>query len=275
LSFAPHVSHDAADLGTHDAGLVTLKAHAQPAAASAIAALLKPEAPAIFVQNGIPWWLPLAPSSAAPWPDLGFLDPQGELRQQIGTNAMGGVVTSANSLVAPGIVHADPPRPPRLVIGEIDGRLSKRVKRLRDAFIEAGIQSPQTTDITVEIWRKLVLNLSASSLALLTERHSSVVREDPAIGALSRALIAEICAIAASCGADLSDMPPRAEALLAQAPAREPSLLQDRRAGRPLEVDSLFRAPLVLAQARGVDTPVFSVIAALAMALGERLPPLP
>ncbi|SFZ82495.1 2-dehydropantoate 2-reductase [Devosia enhydra] len=269
LRFAPRVSDTVTDLGTHDAVLVTLKAYAQPAAARSIAALLAPGAPAIFVQNGTPWWLPLSPSPAGPWPDLGFLDPEGELRWHIGSSAMGGVVTSANSLMAPGIIHADPPRPPRLVIGEIDGRASERVARLREVFIDTGIQSPQADDIVGEIWRKLVLNLSASSLALLTERHSSVVREDPAIGALSRALIAEICAIAASCGADLSDLPPRADALLAQAPDREPSLLQDRRAGRMLEVDSLFRAPLALARAREVHTPVFSVIAALAMALGD------
>ncbi len=42
LTFAPRVSADAAELGPHDAVLVTLKAHAQPAAAAEIAALLAP-----------------------------------------------------------------------------------------------------------------------------------------------------------------------------------------------------------------------------------------
>lgn len=277
LSFSPRVSDIAAELGPQDAVLVTLKAYAQPAAAQAIGDLLGAETPVVFVQNGIPWWLPLAPVPVSgatgatlplPWPDLEYLDPHGELRAVIGgTRVLGGVVTSANSIIAPGIVRADPPRRPRLAIGEIDGGKTARIDELRQVLEGAGIESPPVSDITSEMWRKLVLNLSASSLALLTERHSSVVREEPAIGTLSRAIITEIEAVAMACGADLGNMAARAEQILSQAPDRQPSLLQDRIAGRTLEVDSLFRAPQSIARARGVETPVFDVVVALVSAL--------
>jgi 2-dehydropantoate 2-reductase len=270
LIHRPNVSADPRDLGQQQLVLVTLKAYAQPGAADAIAALLGPDTPVVFVQNGIPWWLPLSPPPPRGngWPDLGFLDPGGRLERAVGRGrVLGGVVTSANAIVSPGVVRADPPRPPRLVIGEIDGKPSERVATWRDILSRAGIESPPVPHIVGEIWRKLVLNLSASSLALLTERHSSVVREDAAIGALSRQMIGEIVAVARSCGIDLAAMAADPGTILAQAPDRQPSLLQDRQAGRPLEYDSLFRAPQSLARARGVATPVLDVVTALVGAL--------
>ena len=278
LRFSAKASDNAAELGKQDLVIVTLKAHAQPAAAKAIRELLATDTPVIFAQNGIPWWLPHAcanrtagTTKVGTWPDLGFLDPDGELLSQVGlARTLGGVVTSANSIVAPGIVRADPPRRPQLAIGEIHGARSARVDRIRAVLEDSGIGSPAVADISSEIWGKLVRNLSASSLALLTERNSSIVQEDAAVGDISSALIAEIESIAQAGGFDTGGMSARAIELLKQAPSRFPSLLQDRLAGRRLETDSLFKAPQTMARALGVKTPVFDIITALVIALSDR-----
>lgn len=256
---------DAADLGAQDLVLVTLKAQAQPAAAEAIAGLMGPDTLVIFAQNGIPWWFAGELGAA----DLRFLDPDGRLSRHIGrARVLGGVVTSANTLMRPGVVVSDPPRPPQLVIGACESKVETRLADVRRALNAAGIGSPDIADIRSEIWRKLALNLSASSLALLTGRRSSVVREDAAVGEVARAILAEIAAVAGAAGYDLSDMTADTDAILSRAPPRFPSLLQDRLAGKPIEFDSLFRAPQAIARAMGVATPTFDVIAALAGALG-------
>ena len=43
----------------------------------------------------------------------------------------------------------------------------------------------------------------------------------------------------------------------------KPSILQDLELGRPMEVDGMFDAPLVLARIAGVDTPTLDLLVAL------------
>ncbi|MDB5412424.1 MAG: 2-dehydropantoate 2-reductase, partial [Rubritepida sp.] len=62
---------DAAALGPQDAVVVTVKAPALGSVAAAIAPLLGPDTPVVFVINGIPWW----------WGEnLPLLDPDGSVR---------------------------------------------------------------------------------------------------------------------------------------------------------------------------------------------------
>lgn len=54
----PVATDDPSTLQAQDYVVVTLKACALPAAADAVARLLKPDGCAVFLNNGIPWWWP-------------------------------------------------------------------------------------------------------------------------------------------------------------------------------------------------------------------------
>src|SRR5688572_5310262 len=70
-------TEDPSALPPQDFVFVTLKAHALPAAAGAIARLVAPKGCAVFLLNGIPWWWRQGlAGSAGPLP---LLDPQGAL----------------------------------------------------------------------------------------------------------------------------------------------------------------------------------------------------
>jgi 2-dehydropantoate 2-reductase len=192
------------------------------------------------------------------------LDPCGALREAIEpVRVIGAVIHSSNEVVAPGIVVNDSPLRNTIVIGEPNNVDSTRVRDLRAAFAASEINSPPVTDIRQAIWRKLVINMTASVLCLLTGHKATVVRDDERIGDLFTRAIGEAIAIAQAHGVDLSGFDPGD--FRRDPPDHLPSIRQDYERGRPLELDSLLLVPLAFARAAELDTPVLDTIAALAV----------
>ena len=91
-----------------------------------------------------------------------------------------------------------------------------------------------------------------------------MVRKEPAIGDLFRALAAEATAIAAAHGVDLSATF-NAETVIKNAPDHTPSIRQDYNLGRPMELDSMLVVPMAFARVAGVQTPNLDAVTALAV----------
>jgi 2-dehydropantoate 2-reductase len=257
---------NAAELGPQDAVLVTAKANALSPAAEAIAVLLAADAPAVFVQNGIPWWYALRLTRGRPAPpDLSRLDPDGALHRAIGEERIvGGVVYSSNEVVAPGVIENRTPQRNVLAIGEIDDRTSARVTELRAALRDAGLTSPDTDDIRTNVWQKLLRNLSRSTLCcLLGESIRDSLGKSAALRAIAKQGTREGLQVAAAHGImfdyDIdADFGPGG-----LFPPHKPSILQDYELGRPMEVEALLKAPLAFARAAGVPTPTLDTIVTL------------
>lgn len=261
------------DLGTQDVVISTLKANALGALAAGVAPLVGSNTSIVFAQNGLPWWyaIGLAPSRPAP-PDLSRLDPGGMLRNAIEpARVIGAVIHSSNEVVAPGIVVNDSPNRNMIAVGEANDDDRARTRDLRAALTAANIESPPVTDIRQAIWRKLVINMTASILCLLTGHKATVVRDDERIGELFMRAISEAMTIAQAHGIDLSGFDP--EEFRRDPPDHLPSIRQDYERGRPLELESLLLMPVAFARAAGVDTPCLDAMAALAvrMDMDQRL----
>jgi 2-dehydropantoate 2-reductase len=243
------------DPGPQEAVIVTLKANMLGAFAAAAAPLLTPETEVVFAQNGIPWWY-----SA----DLPRLDPGSQLKS-LRMNVVGGAVYSANEVVEPGVIRNFVPNNNMLVIGQANGSDSPRTRELRSLLEQAGISSPPTDDIRCSVWAKLVQNLANSSLCLLTGASVSDVAADPALLELKKKISSEAQAIAAALGVDIARAPTRPSGGHASgAIGHKPSMLQDYERGRPMEIEAQLMAPLALARAAGVATPMLDVLVPLA-----------
>ena len=263
-----HASDRPADLGPQDAVISTLKATALGDLAANVAPLLGPDTPVVFAQNGIPWWYGhgLA-KSRPPAPDLSMLDPGGALAKAVGLHrTLGGTISSPNHVVEPGVVVNEIPDRNVLCVGEIDDRPSQRVGMLRAALKGAGISSPDTTDIRYDIWHKLMANLTGSTVALILGQPSSV-QKTPLVNRMCRRAHAEALAVAEAHGVKLDDHPD-----MRYGPKRvyfdhRPSILQDYDLGRPMEIESIVRAPIAFARSAGVDTPTLDAIEAVTVTL--------
>jgi 2-dehydropantoate 2-reductase len=257
-----------ADLGPQDAVISTLKATALGDLAANVGPLLGPDTPVVFAQNGIPWWYGHGLSKARPAaPDLSMLDPGGALAKSVGLDrTLGGTISSPNHVTEPGVVVNEVPDRNVLCVGEIDDRPSQRVGALRAALKGAGISSPDTTDIRYDIWHKLMANLTGSTVALILGQPSSV-QKTPLVNQMCRRAHAEALAVAAAHGVVLDDSPD-----VRYGPKRvyfdhRPSILQDYDLGRPMEIESIVRAPIAFARSAGVDTPTLDAIEAVTVTL--------
>lgn len=251
------------NLGVQDVVISTLKANSLTDLANGIAPLLGSDTPVVFAQNGIPWWYDIGLSIARPAPpDLGKLDPGGTLRRAVTPErVIGGIINSPNEMTAPGVVQHTSPRQSVLSIGEPDDRDSDRTAELRAVLQAAGLISETIADIRQTIWSKLVINMTASTLSLLTGHQVSVIREQARVRALYPRVAQEAISIAAAHGIVL-DFDPQAH--IERVPDHTPSIQQDYERGRPMELDSMLFVPLAFGAAAGVDTPCLDMIAALA-----------
>jgi 2-dehydropantoate 2-reductase len=257
-----------ADLGPQDAVISTLKATALSDLAASVGPLLGPDTPVVFAQNGIPWWYGHGLAKARPAaPDLSRLDPGGALAKSVGLHrTLGGTISSPNHVAEPGVVVNEIPDRNVLCVGEIDDRPSQRVGMLRAALKGAGIGSPDTADIRYDIWHKLMANLTGSTVALILGQPSSV-QKTPLVNQMCRRAHAEALAVAAAHGVVLDDHPD-----MRYGPKRvyfdhRPSILQDYDLGRPMEIESIVRAPLAFARSAGIDTPTLDAIEAVTVTL--------
>ncbi|HVD84986.1 MAG TPA: ketopantoate reductase family protein [Bradyrhizobium sp.] len=255
-------SDDPAALGPQDLVISTLKANALRSLVTGLPPLLRENTAIVFAQNGIPWWYDIGmPPDHPPPPDLGFLDPGGQLRAAVSRERIiGGVIFSSNEIVAPGIVENLSPDRNMLLVAECDDRASERIERLRATLNAVSIQSSPVTRIRETIWSKLLTNMSMSVLCLLTGQTARAVRDDPALRDVVPRLLEEAQAIGRSCYASVQRV-----TRSGPAPDHKPSLLQDFERGRPMEIDALVRAPAAFARTAGLSTPMLDLLAGLAI----------
>jgi 2-dehydropantoate 2-reductase len=254
----------AADLGRTDHVLVTLKATALGALAAGIGPLLGPDTGVVFAQNGIPWWYAQGLAGRPPPPELARLDPGGALARAVAPQrVIGGVIYSANEVVAPGVVRNNAPQRNVLVLGEPGGNESDRVARLRAVLEQAEVQAPLEHDIRRSVWAKLVINAGSSALGVVTGETVKETMADPALAELRRRAQEEARGIAAAHGFDTAGapLPPPHQS---GGPQHKTSMLQDYERGRPMEIDAILMAPLWFARAAGIAAPSLEALAALA-----------
>ena len=253
-------SDDPAELGPQDFVISTLKACGLAGLASGLRPLLREDTGVVFAQNGIPWWYDIGlPVDQPPPPELGFLDPGGELRAAVSKDRIiGGVIFSSNEIVEPGLVVNDSPERNMLWVGECDDRRSARIDRLRAALSQSGLQSPPLERIRETIWTKLTSNMSVSVLCMLTGKTARASSEHPALVNVVPRMMDEAQAVGRCCY-------PNVTRRAGKAPDHKPSLLQDYERGRPMEIEALVRAPAAFARAAGLATPMLDLLAALAI----------
>jgi 2-dehydropantoate 2-reductase len=268
-------SDEPAALGPQDVVLVTVKAPGLREVARGIGPLLRPETVVAFVMNGIPWWYHYKLRTPPPVPvregenlstsvtHIPLLDPDQALEHTVGFHrAVGGVFWPACSVPRPGVIRLLTGAGRGTSFGEPDGTNSKRLAALAEAFRAAGLPVTLSNDIRALIWHKLVFNLSAGPLCVLTEGAVKATHTEPALIATSRALLAEATSLAAAMGYPV-DIDVEQVVATNMKLAHRPSILQDLEAGRRMEIDALYSVPLQMAGAAGVPMPTLALLAAL------------
>jgi 2-dehydropantoate 2-reductase len=267
-----HATDRPETLGVQDVVFVALKSSVLPDAAPRLAPLIGPETGVVFAMNGIPWWyLYRCPETAVPRPDLARLDPGGVLARTVGLErVIGCMINSANEIVEPGVIRNSPGTLNKFTLGEPDGTVSRRIERIAAAFERAGVPAPISTTIRVDIWDKLLRNLSTSPICALTGEPIGVIGRHEELYALAKALMEEGLAAARAHGIITEVTVERAYGRRPNSPHKS-SMLQDFERNRPPEIDGILTAVQAFARAAGVPTPHLDAATALVIEKARKM----
>jgi 2-dehydropantoate 2-reductase len=255
-------------LPPQDIVFVTLKAHAVPALAAELRALLKPDGYVVFISNGIPWWWNLGAEGSPGEPMR--VDPERRLEREIGPErTIGGVVYSGNEVTEPGtVVHV---ANNHWIFGEVDNRMTGRLRRTADILIEAGLNGEPVTDLRAFILKKLLRNTVFNALCAITRLTVREFVHVPPLIDLAQTLTDEVIAVANAAGWEMA--PSRAMSVIESQGSMDgkppPQLLghsgrssmhQDVIAGRSMEVEPIVGHVQQLARQHHVPTPALDVV---------------
>jgi 2-dehydropantoate 2-reductase len=259
---------DPASLPPQDLVVVTLKAYAVPDEAAQIARLLRSEAAALFVLNGIPWWWNHGLTGAGG--ALPLLDPQGALWNSLGPRrALGCVVYSSNTITAPGEVTHDGGN--QWLLGEPDGSDSPRLRAAVALFKQASLGATAARDLRRDIWHKLVLNAGFNPLCALARCTTGGIVADRELAATAKAIVEEILTVAAAHGCDIRREVNPSSLVATSGGDWRPSMLQDVDRGRPIEVEAILGQVHDFAQHAGIETPAIESVLPRLRALDRAL----
>ncbi len=182
-----------------------------------------------------------------------------------GFRAVPTVVYTNSKRLGPGHVRHLRPQDDLGVPNSADGRA------LAKLFGGTGIRVCVESDFTTASWRKFLINVIANPLTAIAGRGIGVLRQ-PDMEKLAREMLCEAIAVGREAGAKLD--PEAADGVLrwlAGFPGDVgTSMLEDRQAGKPLELEAITGALVRLGQEHGVATPVNAVILALMRGLNPQ-----
>jgi 2-dehydropantoate 2-reductase len=223
--------------------LVSVKAWQVPEAAEAMRPMVGPETFVVPLENGV--------------------EASSQLAEVLGEeHVLGGLCRIISALVEPGhIRHSG--IAPTITFGELDGHVSERAERLRQAFEEAeGVTPSIPPDVRVAMWEKFLFIAALSGVGAVTRVPVGVLRALPETRHLLEQAMEEILAVAQARGIAL---PPEGisetMAFIDTLPEiGTASMQRDVMAGRPSELESQNGAVVRLGEKAGVETPLHRFI---------------
>jgi 2-dehydropantoate 2-reductase len=258
----PTCTDDPRHAGPQDCVIVTVKSYGLPEAAPHIAQLMTPDTTVLIAQNGLPYWYFYELDSAWRNHRIESVDPGGRLWETLPpSQVVGSVVYPAAAVIEPGVVkhtHGN-----QITLGEPNGSLSVRIRRLASLLEEAGLKAPIRTDIREEVWQKLLGNLSFNPLSALTGSTLERMAGRADLQNVARAMMEEAQRVALCIGLKQAiDIDKRIEEARNVGPHKT-SMLQDLERGRPLEIDGLLGAVVELGRLTGQSMPVCAMMLAM------------
>ena len=169
---------------------------------------------------------------------------------------LGGVTWLSAAVEAPGVI-GQYSQFRRIVLGELDGRKTKRLEDISRALQEAGPTVEVTDNIAKVLWTKFVFISSVSAVGSLTRVTFGEYREVPEARAVLKEAIGEVAAVARAGGVELDGdvVEKTLDFLDGSAPTIKPSMQRDVEAGKVNELESMVGVVVKKGEKLGVPTP--------------------
>jgi len=233
------------EVGVADLVIVLVKSLQTEAAMRGAMALVGPDTTVLSLQNGLGH------------EDI-LSDIVGRERVLAGKTYVGGVLRSPGHILS-GVEGKD------TYIGELDGRISPRVRAIAEAFTAAGLRATVSDNIVGTMWDKLLVNVATGALTGITRLTYGQLYDEPLLAATAQAAVAEAIAVARATGVLLTLTEPEQAWRLASAglaPSFKTSMLQSLEKGSLTEIDFINGSVVRQGERHGVPTPVNATLVA-------------
>ncbi|WP_404328863.1 ketopantoate reductase family protein [Mesobacillus maritimus] len=225
--------------------LFCVKATATKEVATQLVPILKEDAYILTLQNGV--------------------DNEEVLRELFGAERILSAATYIQAhMKEPGVVKQIE-NPTKLVIGALSSESNLPiVKEVSELMNSAGIICHVSSNILKVKWKKLLWNITFNPLSALVEGKVGDILDDDGLRITAERIGREAIAVAKKAGIPLEDT--LANQMIKQSePARhhETSMLQDKRNGKPMEIESICGYVVRKGKELGIETPVVETIYSL------------
>jgi 2-dehydropantoate 2-reductase len=151
-----------------------------------------------------------------------------------------------------------------LQLGAFAGADSNIVDRIGNLLERSGFEVHRHATIMVAVWQKLAFNAALNATGMICAVPNAGL-DNPSGRRIARAVVDETVAVAASKGMrlDRDHILAQVDAALREHGAHKASMLQDREAGRPSEVETINGRIAAEGRRAGVATPVCDTLADL------------
>ncbi|MCI0423820.1 MAG: 2-dehydropantoate 2-reductase [Acidobacteria bacterium] len=182
---------------------------------------------------------------------------------------LAGVTYHSSTVLGLGHVHHT--EPGATFIGELDGKMSQRLKRIGEVFNRAGIEVTLSENVIKEIWSKLSLCACTLPTSALLGFNSGQLIEHQGTLELMRSLLHEAVAVAKMQGVNLDEEKYWEDMIgsLKRYPGSKASMLQDIEKRRRTEIDVVNGAIVEAGKRLNIPTPYNEVMVWLVKSLEE------
>lgn len=240
---------DPAEAGPVELVMFTVKMYDLDSAGAAIRPVVGPETSVLCLQNGV--------------------EAEERLGSMLGPDHILGGVTYVSAVIeGPGVIRHTGPAGD-IMFGEMDGRITPRVRLIEAGLRRAGVEATVTPAITRALWEKFVFISAMGGMTAVTRAPMGEIFEHTEPRQMFHGLMEEAVAVGRSRGLQLDGVVDRHLAFVEErirGPEYEmrASIYHDLAAGRRIELDALSGAVLRLGREAGVPTPLsFAIVAAL------------
>ena len=186
--------------------------------------------------------------------------------EQVGPeNVLGGLTTMAGFMTGPGQFQ-DFSRVPSY-IGEMEGGISERSKLIAEKLSKAGLETHAVPNIQLEIWKKLLGNISMSALSGLTNLKVAPLMAISELRAVSFQAMEEALSVGLALGLPLErDAVVKGMEMISQPGGtgeNKSSLCVDLLNQRRSEVDFIYGKVIEIGESKGIPTPTLKTLHAL------------
>jgi len=255
-------SGEPSDFGLQDAVFICLKTHSIAAMLPRTKTLLGRDTVVVPAINGLPWWYFHREGGKLDGQPVACLDPARALFRALDPGRiLGCVVHAAAEVPSPGTVRHTAGR--SFLIGEPDRTRSARAEGLVTAMNAAGFEARHAADIRVEIWIKLIGNISYNPVAALALAQMDDINGSEALLGLIRKMMEEAIRVAEAYGVRIPMTVDERIDVAKRLAGAKISMHQDVERRRPLEIDAIVGAVVELARKAAIATPMIDAVWAL------------